>query len=143
MLEKKDVKLRNTLTLAYLGDAVYETLVREYLLNNCCSLPAKLHHFTVSIVCASAQREALELIEDMLTHEEAEIVKRGRNSSKAAVPRSSTPKDYRASTALEALFGYLSLTDEHDRINEIFKVICENQIGEYIKREQPDIDSKQ
>jgi len=95
--------------------------------------PNALHHLTISIVCASAQSDALKIVEDSLTQEEADIVRRGRNSSKAAVPKSATPKSYRSATALEALFGYLSMTGNDLRIKELFYLISKQQITAFIK----------
>lgn len=123
------------LSLAYLGDAVYESLVREYLMENSSNTPAALHQITTTIVCAKGQSEALSLIVDILTNEELEIVRRGRNSSKAAVPRNTSPKFYRSATALEALFGYLDMTNSDERIKQLFQVICEGQIYALLKND--------
>ncbi|MCL1831251.1 MAG: ribonuclease III [Oscillospiraceae bacterium] len=133
MLEKNELKQKSILSLAYLGDAVYELLVREYLAVHSNNPPARLHQITTMIVCSQAQSEALALIESMLTEEEAAIVKRGRNSSKAMIPKNSTPRFYRAATALEALFGYLELIDNQKRIKQLFQVILNKQILSYIE----------
>jgi len=132
LLEKSDTRQKNILALAYYGDAVYEALVREYLLEHINSTPAVLHQITTLVVCAHAQYEALSLIEEILTEEEQDIVKRGRNSSKATVPKSSQPKYYRAATALEALFGYLAMIEDRGRVIQLFKVIANNQLVNYI-----------
>ncbi len=72
---------------------------------------------------ASYQSAAAELIEDILTEEEADIFRRGRNASGIQVPKSSTPAEYHRATGLEALFGYLFLTGGYDRANQLFEVI--------------------
>lgn len=135
MFDKNEIKQKNILALAYYGDAVYELLVRKYLMEHLNGAPHMLHHTTSLIVCAAAQYEALQLIEDILLEEECDIVRRGRNSSKATVPRNSTPKYYRAATALEALFGYHALEDNNERIEQLFDIISEKQIIGYISRD--------
>ena len=128
MLTENDAKQKSTRALAFLGDAVYETLVREYITEHSGAGSGELHRMTVSVVCAKSQSEALELLKGLLTLEEEAIVKRGRNSSKSAVPRSAAPKDYRAATALETLFGYLSMTGQNERVRGLFQIISERQI---------------
>ncbi len=130
MIEKTEVRQKNALSLAYLGDAVYESLVREYLMEHSNASPGVLHKLTVSVVCAEAQSEALTKLVPHLSEEEMAVVKRGKNASKAPVPKSSTPKDYRAATALEALFGYLSMMGQKERIHELFHLVSEHQIEE-------------
>ncbi len=109
--------------LAFVGDGVFELLVRERL---CAagSMPArKLHALAVKKVRASAQARAYPALEAALTTAEADILRRGRNLSSARVPRSCEPEEYRKATAVEALFGYLYLSGDVDRINELFDVI--------------------
>lgn len=127
-MTESQIKLKSALTLAFFGDAVYDCLVREYLLERCDAAPGLLHRMAVTVVCAKAQSEALEIISDHLSMSELTITRRGKNASKAAVPRNAAPKDYRAATALEALFGYLSLSDQEERINELFSIISKKQI---------------
>ena len=120
---KREVKLRSPLGMAFLGDAVYELLVRRYVAKNIDASPSALHKMTVSAVCAEAQAKALALIVGVLSEDEKAIAIRGRNATKSAVPRSSNPRDYRHATALESLFGYLYLIEDHDRIEELFDII--------------------
>lgn len=120
-----EAKQRNPLQLAFLGDAVYELLVREYISNHSDAAPSVLHALTVKAVRAPAQREALERISELLTEAESDVVRRGRNASNAAVPHSCTARDYRAATGLEALFGFLDLTGNKERASELFGVISE------------------
>ena len=100
-----EVKQKNTAGLAYLGDAVFELMVREYLLANTDLQPEYLHKTAISFVCAKAQREAVEAIKSSLSPEEEAVMRRGKNTSKMTLPRGSAPRDYRAATGLETLFG--------------------------------------
>ena len=119
-------RMLSALNLAFIGDGVFEILVRQHLLKKG-SLPmGKLHRSTVSLVCAKAQSEAVELILPLLTEEETSIYKRGRNATGAGVPRHSDPADYRRATGLETLFGYLYLTKRTDRIALLFDAVINN-----------------
>lgn len=109
--------------LAFLGDAVYERLVREKLLLYA-NMPAnKLHKLSVKYVCCEFQSAAVELIFDGLTEEEQAVYKRGRNSDGITPPKHSSAAEYRRATGFEALFGYLSLIGNEDRIRIIFEKI--------------------
>ncbi|SDN40646.1 Mini-ribonuclease 3 [Acetanaerobacterium elongatum] len=128
--EASNPKLKSPLALAFLGDAVYELLVREHLSQQG-SMPAHaLHVLAVRLVRASAQAHATELIAGVLTEEETAILKRGRNANSTTVPKNANPADYRMATGLEALFGYLYLKGEQQRINELFKIIWQSYCEE-------------
>lgn len=108
-------------TLAFVGDAVFELLVREYIVAKNGSMPvAKLHKKTVKHVCASWQFKAYIALEPILTEDELDIYRRGRNSTGSHVPRNSTPKEYRAATGVECLFGFLYFNRNIDRLHELF-----------------------
>ena len=111
------------LTLAFYGDSVYETLIRRKIVEKGSAPSHKLHAQSVAMARAGFQARAAELIQPLLTEQEADILRRGRNASGATVPRSSNPKDYRLATALEALFGFLLLTGGTERAEELFEVI--------------------
>ena len=111
------------LTLAFYGDSVYETLVRRKIVEKGSAPSHKLHEQSVAMARASFQAFAAELILPLLSEQEADILRRGRNASGATVPRSSNPRDYRLATALEALFGFLFLTGNEARAAELFEVI--------------------
>ena len=123
ILERKEVNQYSPLTLAFLGDAVYEQLVRERLVLTANMSANKLHTATVYRVRAAYQSKALEIISPKLTEDESIIIKRGRNATGNTVPKSSNPIEYRRATALETLFGYLFLTEQTDRIAELFDII--------------------
>ena len=118
-----EAKALGGLTLAFFGDSVYEVYVREQIVK-LGTLPVdKLHKKAMQYVNAGFQSYAYDIIAELLTEEETEIFKRGRNATGNNVPRSSNPKDYRRATGMEALFGYLYLTGQNDRIKELFEKI--------------------
>ena len=124
-LELKDVNQYSPLTLAFLGDSVYEQLVREKLVLYANMPAGKLHSMAVKLVCCEFQSNAVEVIAPLLTESEESIMRRGRNSKGITAPKHSNVTTYRRATGLEALFGYLSLLGENDRIGEIFDNIFE------------------
>ena len=119
-LEKKINEL-SPLTWAYVGDAVYELFIREYLVNNSKLKPAKLHKESIKFVKAVAQANILKDIEKSLTERENEIVKRARNTKNHHLPKNTEVSEYMYSTAFEGLIGYLYLTKQEERLNEILK----------------------
>lgn len=122
-----DPKLLSPLTLAFVGDGVFELFVRERLVcaGNC---PVNaLHKKSVQQVCCGAQAQALQNILPMLSQEETDVLKRGRNAHTGHVPKNASSADYHAATALEALFGYLYLCGRIDRLRELFEEICRSQ----------------
>lgn len=114
------------MTLAFLGDAVFELLVREHITTGGSMPVNKLHLKSVQLVCASAQFKAMDILKEHLTDEEMNIFKRGRNATGNQVPKNSSPKVYRAATGLETLFGYIYLKGEIERINKLFSIILDN-----------------
>ncbi len=115
-----DSELPSPLVLAYLGDAVYELFVRKELISRGHSAVNNLHMHTVKLVKASSQAKLLHEIEDKLTLEEIKIVKKGRNT-KSTVPKNADMVDYRYSTGLEALLGYLYWKKENQRLEYILQ----------------------
>lgn len=109
--------------LAHVGDAVFELYVRETL---CRKGPAKvndLHKATIQAVCAPAQAEAFRILEPMLTEDELAVYKRARNTHHARIPHGATPGEYAAATGLEALFGWLYLSGNTARCDELFDAL--------------------
>ena len=106
-----------SLELAYLGDTLWDLLVRERLVRRGGRMKA-LHRAAVTCVCAKAQSEALGRIEPMLTEEEAAVVRRARNARQTP-PKNADPADYHRATALEALIGWLYLTGRRARMDEL------------------------
>ncbi len=125
-----DLRERSPLALAFVGDGVLELLVRAQLVAHSRAAPAKLHRAAVEMVSAKAQCALLEKLEPFLSGAEADIVRRGRNASRAAVSRNATVEEYRAATGLEALFGWLYLQNETARIEELFAHIWQARANE-------------
>ncbi|MBQ1452169.1 MAG: ribonuclease III [Clostridia bacterium] len=111
------------LTLAFIGDCVYELLVRESLVLEANRPSGDFHAEKIKYVSAAAQAEAFHQIEDSLTEHEAEIFRRGRNAHTTHTPKNMTSADYHAATGLEALFGYLYLSGDMARARELFAKI--------------------
>jgi len=108
-----------SLVLAYIGDAVYELAIRQFLVGQGFTKVNRLHREAVKYVRAGAQAKALFALEDKLSEEEMAVVRRGRNAKSGTPPRSADIVEYRHATALEALLGYLYLQGKQDRVREI------------------------
>ena len=119
-MRTQDIEGISSLGLAYLGDAVYDLLVRSWLCENGSMTSRRLHNETVRRVNAAAQARAFEKIHHLLSPEEEAVWRRGRNTKVNSVPARATVAQYHAATGLEALFGWLYLRGDRDRINELF-----------------------
>ena len=131
MKEDKQINQMSPLTWAYVGDAVYELYVRYYLVDNTNLKPNNLHKEAIKYVKAKAQAEILYRLQDELTEEEKEIVRRARNTQNHHLPKNANVQEYMYATALEGLIGYLYLTKQNDRLDEIFKIILNNSSVNY------------
>ena len=118
-----DTREMAPLNLAYLGDTVYDLYVRSYLVHACPLTVNDLHRQASLYVCASAQAEAYHKIEGVLTEQEADIFRRGRNAHSTTVPKNASVSDYRVATGLEALLGWLFSKGEDERIDELMRII--------------------
>ncbi len=123
MQEKVDIRTLNPLCLALVGDAVLELMVRQRIVENSNLSAGKINRIKVKYVSARAQMREAKLLEPHLTEQELECFKRGRNASKATVAKHATMAEYRASTGLECLLGWLQLKGETQRIDELFEII--------------------
>ena len=123
-----EAKQLSPLNLAFIGDCIYEILVRETLVAQANRHVNDLHRESVKFVSAKAQTQAYEKIKDLLTEEETAQFKRGRNAKTGHSPKSATGAEYHTATGMEALFGYLYLTEQTDRIKELFTVIIKNEL---------------
>ena len=119
------INTMSPLTWAYIGDAVYELYIRNYLIETTNLKPNKLHREATKFVKASSQAKILDKLKDFLNEEELEIIRRGRNTQNHHLPKNANPTDYMYSTAFEGLIGYLYLTKQETRINEILSKIIE------------------
>ncbi len=126
-MTKSQAKQLSPLTLAFYGDCVYEILVRRRIVEGGSRPSQELHRLSVQMVRASFQSAAYEKILPILTEEETDILKRGRNATGLNPPKSSNPRDYHRATAVEVLFGYLDLIGERNRAEELFEVICNEE----------------
>lgn len=124
-LDDAAIARMSSLALAHVGDAVYEILVRSYLACGGTQTAKNLHSRTIALVRASAQAEAVQRILPLLTEEEQDMYRHGRNAKPKSVPRSASTAEYAQATALEALFGWLYLKQRYGRINELFDVIVQ------------------
>ena len=117
----------SSLGLAHLGDSVFEVMVRSWL---CLQGKAKvkdLHRATVKYVAAPAQAERFVRIESMLTEQEQDVFRRGRNTAPHSVPKAATRGQYQTATGLEALFGWLYLQGQTQRLNELFEALMADE----------------
>lgn len=122
-MDDKNINSIPTLNLAFIGDGVYDLLVREHLVKNSSAHVGELNKLKVSMVNCKSQAEYVRLLADELTDEEAEIYKRGRNTKVNSASKHSSLSDYHAATGLETLFGWLYLKGRTERINELFTLI--------------------
>lgn len=131
LINKVNVKLKSNnvmhspAQLAFAGDAVYEMLVRSYIVNNHDYSVNLMHREAVRFVKAHAQANIIKELDDMLTEEEKKIVKRGRNAKVTSSPKNADLMEYRYATGFEALFGYLYFNKEIDRLMILFEKIIE------------------
>jgi ribonuclease-3 family protein len=129
LAKKKDdsfIRELSSLSLAFIGDAVYELMVRTYILDGNQNVN-KLHRKAINFVKAKAQADSINSIIDQLTKEELSVFRRGRNTNPHTVPKNAKLSDYRAATGLEAVFGYLYLKNDADRLMELFNMMEEKR----------------
>lgn len=126
MDKKFDVKVMPSLNLAFIGDSVYEILVREHLCKANVGKVGVMNKLKVGMVCCKAQAKAIKKILPVLTEEEQGVFRRGRNVAVNSVSKSGSLAEYHAATGLEALFGYLYLSGRESRCRELFGIIIED-----------------
>jgi ribonuclease-3 family protein len=112
--------------LAYIGDSIYEILVRSYIIKNSDVSVNQMHRHTIKFVKAKSQAELVKNLDPIFTEEEKRIIKRGRNAKVTSSPKNAELMDYRYATGFEALMGYLYLNRRFDRLMEIFDAAVEN-----------------
>ena len=122
-MEISKVEAMSPLTWAYVGDSIYEAYIRTYLVETTNLKPHKLHVNAIKYVKAKAQAEILKRIHDSLTEKEQEIVRRARNTQNHHVAKNADPADYMYATAFEGLIGYLYLSNQKERLDEILNEI--------------------
>lgn len=124
----------NVITLAYMGDAVYEVYIREYLIKRGIAKVEDLQKEAIKYVSAKSQARILKYLLDIgyLSNEEIDVVKRGRNYKRGSHPKNTDIITYKNSTGFEALIGYLYLSDKIDRVTEIVNLILEEYDEEMV-----------
>lgn len=115
-VKEVDVRAYSPLTLAYIGDAVYDIIIRTVVVERANRAANILHKKTSSYVKAQTQAEMIEALQPLLTEEEEAVYKRGRNAKSYTTAKNATIADYRKATGFEAVMGFLYLTDDTDRI---------------------------
>lgn len=120
-LEDQDLRSYSPLTLAYIGDAVYELIIRTVLVKKGNCPVNRLHKKASSLVKAGAQSAIMEVIEEKLTPEELSVYRRGRNAHSPTMAKHATMADYRRATGFEALMGYLYLKEDYTRMIELVR----------------------
>ena len=123
----QNIKMLNPVTLAFMGDSVFELMVRSWLCLHGKAKVKDLHRATVKFVAAPAQARRFQSIEPLLTQEEQDVFRRGRNTAPHSVPKAATRGEYQIATGLEALFGYLYLQGNTQRLNELFELMMSGE----------------
>ncbi|MFD0681883.1 MULTISPECIES: Mini-ribonuclease 3 [unclassified Paenibacillus] len=121
----KEPKLLNPIVLAYIGDAVYEVFVRQYVIAQINHRPNHLHRLSTQYVSAKAQAKSLQRWMPHLTDEETDIVKRGRNAKSGSSAKNADILEYRHSTAFECLIGFLYYTKQLERLQYLMMMSLE------------------
>mgnify|MGYP002508289394 CR=1 FL=1 len=124
-MSRESLLTLSSLGLAHLGDSVFEVMVRSWLCLQGKAKPRELHRATVKYVAAPAQAAMVQKILPILTPEEQDVYRRGRNTAPHSVPKAASRGEYQTATALEALFGWLYLQGRTDRLNELFAIMMD------------------
>ncbi len=129
-MEEVDVREYSPLTLAYIGDSIYDLIIKSLVINQGNKQVNKLHQNTSSLVQASAQSRMMRVIQEHLTEEEHAIYKRGRNAKSVSPAKNQSVTDYRRATGFEALMGYLYLKKEWKRMLDLVKMGLSSMQGD-------------
>ena len=124
-MEKRQIDAISNLGLAHIGDGVYELLCRSYLVSRGGKTVLKLHNATVELVKAPTQAKFADKLKPILTEEEMDYFRRGKNAHTHAAPKSATPQEYAKATGFETLFGALYLLGRKDRLMKLFEICME------------------
>ncbi|MEE1032641.1 MAG: ribonuclease III domain-containing protein [Ruminococcus sp.] len=125
-LESQDIRSYSPLTLAYIGDAIYDLYIRTILVSRGNKQANKLHKEASSLVKAPTQSKMIETLQPLFTEEEEAVYKRGRNAKSYTTAKNATTGEYRRATGFEAVMGYLYLTDQNHRIIDLIKIGLES-----------------
>lgn len=116
-----DIRTYSPLALAYIGDSIYDVIIRTVVVERGNQSTKKLHRTAVRYVNAGTQARMAESLQDVFTEEEEEVYRRGRNAKSNSTAKNASLADYRKATGMEALLGYLYLQDRMDRAVELVK----------------------
>lgn len=122
IISQDEAKLKNPQVLAFIGDAVYSLYVRNLIVLNSEGKSGELHKLTTKYVKAKSQSDTIEKVLPILTEKETDIFRRGRNYKTQSVAKNSSVQEYHRATGFEAVLGYLYLSGQFDRLNEILKL---------------------
>ena len=125
-MEPAQVNAITNLGLAHIGDGVYELLCRSWLISRGGKTVLKLHNATVELVKAPTQAKFADKLKPVLTEEEMDYFRRGKNTHTRTAPKSSTPQEYAKATGFESLFGALYLLGRKERLMELFEICMED-----------------
>jgi len=131
-LDETSVRMMNPLKLAYIGDAVYELYIRTFMISRANKTPHEMNKLALKYVKASSQAQIVRSLQDYLTEEEWDLIKRGRNQKTPTVPKNASLSDYRYATGFETLLGYLHLIGNHVRLSQIISraiINIENEVS--------------
>lgn len=126
-IKEVDIKTYSPLALAYIGDGIYDLIIRSIVVGKGNTSANQLHRRTSRLVKASAQSEMIEVLLPVLTQEEEAVYKRGRNAKSPTMAKNATMSDYRRATGFEALMGYLYLKGQMERILELVSIGLEGE----------------
>lgn len=121
-----NAKMLNPLTLAFIGDAVFDLMVREKLVCSSNAPVGVLNDLKIKTVCCKAQSKGIKSIIEKLTDTELSVFKRGKNAHTSNTPKNASALEYHNATGLEALLGYIYLTGNIDRLRELFDLVTQN-----------------
>ena len=133
-----DVNMMSALSLAFVGDSVYDLMIRSYILSNGDARAEMLHKLATKYANASFQAAAAQKLADILTEEELAVYKRGRNAHSAHTPKNKSESEYHKATGFEALLGYLYLKGRKDRLKELFEFILNTEKEDETENEKED-----
>lgn len=131
-LQDIDIHNYSPLTLAYIGDGIYELVIRTMVVGRANTSAKNLHKMSSSLVKAATQAEMIKALSEDLTEDEMKVYKRGRNAKSATMAKNATMSDYRSATGFEALMGYLYITKQSDRMIELIQMGL-SKIGKDVK----------
>lgn len=129
-ISESELNMLPPLVLAYIGDAVYEMFIRTYIIEKGIYHVNKLHKMSIAFVSAKSQAASTRKMMEMLTEEEQNIIRRGRNAKSSTMPKNASVADYRLATGFEALIGWLYLKKDFERLKELVKIVIQINIAD-------------